>query len=145
MLKLRICEDSVRNRSRKGGWCRHLSKGESKSTSKKSRNLCYDMCLKYVFGFEYFFLITSKKHVCVCVCIGVLIEVNGLSWKGRIINFLIVPQCWFVCAQSLNHGQFFATPWSVACLAPLRMEFSRQEYWSGLLFPLLGDLPNTEI
>ena len=22
------------------------------------------------------------------------------------------------------------------------MEFSRQEYWSGLLFPPLGDLPN---
>ena len=25
------------------------------------------------------------------------------------------------------------------------MEFSRQEYWSGLLFPSLGDLPDPEI
>ena len=25
------------------------------------------------------------------------------------------------------------------------MEFSRQEYWSGLSFPLTGDLPDTEI
>ena len=25
----------------------------------------------------------------------------------------------------------FATPWAVACQAPLSMEFSRQEYWSG--------------
>ena len=25
--------------------------------------------------------------------------------------------------------------------APLFMEFSRQEYWSGLLFPTPGDLP----
>ena len=28
-----------------------------------------------------------------------------------------------------------ATPWSVACQAPLSMGFSRQEYWSGLPFP----------
>ena len=25
-----------------------------------------------------------------------------------------------------------ATPWTVACQAPLSMRFSRQEYWSGL-------------
>ena len=29
--------------------------------------------------------------------------------------------------------------------APLLMEFSRQEYWSGLPFPTPGDLPNPEI
>ena len=34
------------------------------------------------------------------------------------------------------------TPWIVACEAPLSMEFSRQEYWSGLPFPSVGDLPN---
>ena len=32
--------------------------------------------------------------------------------------------------------------WTVACPAPLSMEFSRQEYWSGLAFPPLGDLPH---
>ena len=32
------------------------------------------------------------------------------------------------------------TPWTVACQAPLSMGFSRQEYWSGLPFPSLGDL-----
>ena len=26
-------------------------------------------------------------------------------------------------------------PWTVACQSPLSMEFSRQEYWSGLPFP----------
>ena len=35
----------------------------------------------------------------------------------------------------LSHVQLFATPWTVAYKAPLSMEFSRQEYWSGLLFP----------
>ena len=35
-----------------------------------------------------------------------------------------------------------ATPWTVAHKAPLSIEFSRQEYWSGLPFPSPGDLPN---
>ena len=37
------------------------------------------------------------------------------------------------------------TPWTVARQAPLSMEFSRQEYWSGLLFPSPGDLPDPGI
>jgi len=38
-----------------------------------------------------------------------------------------------------------ATPWTVASLAPLSTEFSRQEYWSGLPFPPPGDLPDPGI
>ena len=38
-----------------------------------------------------------------------------------------------------------ATPWTVACRAPLSMGFPRQEYWSGLPFPSPGDLPDPEI
>ena len=37
------------------------------------------------------------------------------------------------------------TPWTVAHQAPLSMEFSKQEYWSGLPFPFPGDLPNPGI
>ena len=37
------------------------------------------------------------------------------------------------------------TPWTVACQAPLSVEFSRQEYWSGLPFPTPGDLPDPRI
>ena len=47
--------------------------------------------------------------------------------------------------QSLSHFQLFATPWTVPCQAPLSMEFSKQEYWSGLPFPSPEDLPNPEI
>ena len=36
------------------------------------------------------------------------------------------------------------TPGTVAHHAPLCMGFSRQEYWSGLPFPPLGDLPDSE-
>ena len=35
-----------------------------------------------------------------------------------------------------------ATPWAVAHQAPLSMEFSRQEYWSGWPFPSPGDFPH---
>ena len=37
------------------------------------------------------------------------------------------------------------TPWTAARQAPLSMGFSRQEYWSGLPCPPLGDLPNPGI
>ena len=42
----------------------------------------------------------------------------------------------------LSHIRLFATPWTVACQAPLSMEFSKQEYWSGLPCLPPGDLPN---
>ena len=38
-----------------------------------------------------------------------------------------------------------AIPWTAVHQAPLSMEFSRQEYWSGLPFPTLGDLPDPGI
>ena len=41
--------------------------------------------------------------------------------------------------------QLYVTPWTVAHQAPLPMEFSRQEYWSGLPFPPPGDLPDPGI
>ena len=39
----------------------------------------------------------------------------------------------------------FVTLWKVAHQAPLSMEFSRQEHWSGLPCPPPGDLPNPGI
>ena len=38
-----------------------------------------------------------------------------------------------------------ATPWTVACQAPLLMGFPRQDYWSGLPFPSPGNLPKLGI
>ena len=45
----------------------------------------------------------------------------------------------------LSHVWLFATSWTVVNQASLSMEFSRQEYWSGLPFPSLGNLPNPGI
>ena len=44
-----------------------------------------------------------------------------------------------------SHVRLFATPWTVAYQAPLSMDFSRQEYRSGLPFLSPGDLPDPGI
>ena len=38
-----------------------------------------------------------------------------------------------------------ASPWIIVHQAPLSLEFSRQEYWSRLLCPPPGDLPDPGI
>ena len=53
--------------------------------------------------------------MCVCVCV------------------LVTQMCLFVTPQIIAHQ------------APVFMEFSRQEYWSGLPFPSPGDLPDPGI
>ena len=45
----------------------------------------------------------------------------------------------------LHHVQLFATLCTVAHQDALSAGLFRQEYWSGLPFPLLGALPNPEI
>ena len=50
-----------------------------------------------------------------------------------------------VVVYSLGHVRLCTTPWTVALQAPLSMEFSRQEYWSGLPFPSPGHLPDPRI
>ena len=61
----------------------------------------------------------------------------GSFWKN--------PVCVCVCVLAFNCVQLSVTPWTAAHQAPLSLGFSRQEYWSGLLFPSPGDLPNPEI
>ena len=47
--------------------------------------------------------------------------------------------------KSLSRVRLFVTPWTAAHQAPPSMEFSRQEYWSGLPFPSPEDLPHPGI
>ena len=52
-----------------------------------------------------------------------------------------------VKSESIDHSIMSdsVTPWTVACQAPLSMEFSRQESWSGLPFPSPEDLSDPGI
>ena len=52
------------------------------------------------------------------------------------------PSMWMCVLSRFGRVWLLATPWTVACQAPLSMGFSRQEYWSWLPFPLPGDLPD---
>ena len=44
-------------------------------------------------------------------------------------------------SHEVSHVRLSVIPWTVAHQAPPSMEFSRQEYWSGLPFPSPRDLP----
>ena len=62
--------------------------------------------------------------------------------------FLLTPAspegglCVYVSHSVVSNS---VTPWTVAHQAPLSMEFSRQEYWSGFPFPFPKDLPDPGI
>ena len=56
----------------------------------------------------------------------------------------IILQLKIVAVQSLSHVPLFATLWTVVCQAPLSVEFSRQEYCSGLPCPPPGIFPGME-
>ena len=78
------------------------------------------------------------------------IKVSSSSEKSLSIHekscypFLMTPRQRFE-GFALGHTNSLATPWTVAHQAPLSLGFPRQEYWSGLPFPLSGDLPNQGI
>ena len=71
----------------------------------------------------YVFLFVSiYRSVCVCVCVCVCM-------------LLLLGSCYSL-------AWLCATSWTVARQAPLSVGFSRQEFWSGVPCPPLGDLPN---
>ena len=63
-----------------------------------------------------------------------------LKWQTNSVFTLYIPtvQVYMIalCVRLL------VTPWTAACQAPTSMEFSRQEYWSGLPFLPSGYLSN---
>ena len=46
---------------------------------------------------------------------------------------------WKVKVKSLSRVRLLTTPWTAAYQAPPSMEFSRQEYWSGVPLPSPGN------
>ena len=61
--------------------------------------------------------------------------VLGSRHPGLEIKFLCSTQPTYAC--TLSRVSLSVTPWTVGPQAPLSMEFSRQEYWSGVPLPVL--------
>ena len=64
-------------------------------------------------------------------------KITGILFSGVLLCMCILSH--------FSHVRVFANWWTVAQQAPLSMGFSRQEYWSKLPCPPLGDLSNLGI
>ena len=74
-----------------------------------------------------------------CVLQNTEKELSSLVANPRQFSFVCV------CLSACSVVSDSVIPRTITCYAPLCMEFSRQEYRSGLPFPFPGDLPNTGI
>ena len=92
---------------------------------------------------------TVFESMCLCVCEReTLIEKHirllpiYLCIEDSIL-FIFSKQTWCtLCVLVAQSCPTLCDPMTVACQAPLSVGFSRQEQWSGLLFPFPGDLPD---
>ena len=113
--------------------------------------------LKLLEGRGHFISTFISKHIAHPCYKRMLILRNNFSLNVPILTRAhVIQQCsslssWcqitkdYEWVKLLSCVRLFATPWTVAYQVPPSMEFSRQEYWSGLPFPSPGDLPNPGI
>ena len=70
-------------------------------------------------------------------------SIHGV-FQARVLEWVAISFSnawkWKVKVKSLSSVQPSGTPWTAAFQAPPSMEFSRQEYWSGVPLPSPGDL-----
>ena len=98
-------------------------------------------------GMHIYIYITLKASVMdTCICMA-----ESLRYTPETITLLIYCVCLCVCvcvcvSVCVSHSVVTdsVTPWTVTRQAPLSMGFPRQEYWSGLPCPPLGDLPGPQ-
>ena len=91
---------------------------------------------------QFFQSMLSNHHREINACENIT---KTFSW----INCWNLKKTWQkLCkCKCVNHSVLSdsVSPWTVACQALPSMEFSRQEYWSGLPFPSPGHLPKPGI
>ena len=90
------------------------------------------------------YILSQCLHLHFCWCSSILLKYPLTSSNpnhpsrfssNKISCFLDLHHSPHSPTCMLSHVQLFPTPWTIACQAPLSMEFSRHEYWSGLPFP----------
>ena len=89
------------------------------------------------------FVLVPNSNLLEC---HILLTSSKAKWTHNLpVNLFPYSRFHVVCAQALSRVRLFVTPWTVARQAPLSMEFSQQEYWTGLPCLSPGDLPNLGI
>ena len=58
---------------------------------------------------------------------------------------MLCVSMFLLCVCTLGHVLLFVTSWTLVYQVSLSMQFSSQEYWSGLPFPTTGSLPDPGI
>jgi len=74
----------------------------------------------------------TELNWCISICRCLSLTTLEAKWSCQML-------C--VCVYVFSLVWLFVIPWTAACQAPLSKGFSRQEYWSGLLFPPPGIFP----
>ena len=76
------------------------------------------------------------------VLLSMLLKYNKIIQSSVVFlpKDLVLVGTFYMCSVRL-----FATPWTLTCLAPLSMIFSRQQFWSGLSLPTPCGLPDPGI
>ena len=91
--------------------------------------------------FNFFILFYFFFNCSLCFTIATHFSFIVNLKPNNLLKFFLLTllTCLLSC---FSHVRLFATPWTESLQAPLSMEFSRQEHWSGLPFPSAGDLPD---
>ena len=90
-------------------------------------------------GSRHRFVHSASFHLCILSIYAIFWYLRGNSPWCFFQRFL---HSWDHMLSHLSRLQLSATLWTLSRQAFLSTGFSRQEYWSGLPFPLPGDLPN---
>ena len=128
-------------------------KNPSRITISKPRLNDYKLCLNYCS--RRIALAVKQKYLSPFVRIKPWImgdpqkHILCIKWQNVSKRLLYYPRSEDKECRSVNyalsHIQLFVALWIGGCQAPLPMEFSRQEYWSGVPFPTPGELPDPGI
>ena len=86
------------------------------------------------------------KHIASARCIDILQNrtpvVSGSKLHRSELSPVVHVHCMCICPVAKLRLAVLRPPWTAALQVTLSMGFPRQEYWSGLPFPALGDLPH---
>ena len=96
--------------------------------------------LSYLFAVSYTTTYHVSSFLFMILELASFLCLNPLCLKWLFWGHL-KQQVWVLVCVLVTQSCLTATPQTVAYQASLSMEFSRQEYWSGLPFPRPGDLP----